>query len=111
MSVGEAGPPCRALSLANIGEREQKERQGQRTGRVGGLAGTDAGTLIGHLRGGMSRDDVKEIGEMLDESEAALIVVEETTIERAIEEETRRAKSSMKKQAEATEMERAIDAM
>jgi uncharacterized membrane protein len=80
---------------------------------VSGLAGAGAGALIGHLRGGMSRDDVKEIGEMLDESEAALIVVGETTIERAIEQETRRAKKSMKKQveAEAKEMERAIDAM
>ena len=80
---------------------------------VSGLAGAGAGALIGHLRGGMSRDDLKEIGEMLDESEAALIVVGEATIERAIEEETRRAKNSMKKQvqAEAKEMERAIDAM
>lgn len=80
---------------------------------VSGLAGAGAGALIGHLRGGMSRDDVKEVGEMLDESEAALIVVGEATIERAIEQETRRAKKSMKKQveAEAKEMERAIDAM
>jgi uncharacterized membrane protein len=80
---------------------------------VSGLAGAGAGALIGHLRGGMSRDDVKEIGEMLDESEAALIVVGEATIERAIEQETKRAKKSMKKQveAEAKEMERAIDAM
>jgi uncharacterized membrane protein len=80
---------------------------------VSGLAGAGAGALIGHLRGGMSRDDVKEIGEMLDESEAALIVVGETTIERAVEEQTRRAKKLMKKQveAEAKEMERAIDAM
>jgi uncharacterized membrane protein len=80
---------------------------------VSGLAGAGAGALIGHLRGGMSRDDVKEVGEMLDESEAALIVVGEATIERAIEEETKRAKNSMKKQveAEARETERAIDAM
>ena len=78
---------------------------------VSGLAGAGAGALIGHLRGGMSRDDVEEIGEMLDESEAALIVVGEATIERAIEEETRRAKNSMKKQVEAKEMERASDAM
>jgi uncharacterized membrane protein len=80
---------------------------------VSGLAGAGAGALIGHLRGGMSRDDLKEIGEMLDESEAALIVVGEATIERAIEEQTKRAKRAMKKQveADAKEMERAIDAM
>ena len=80
---------------------------------VAGLAGAGAGALIGHLRGGMSRDDLEEIGEMLDESEAALIVVGEATIERAIEQETKRAKQAMKKQveADAREMERAIDAM
>ena len=80
---------------------------------VSGLAGAGAGALIGHLRGGMSRDDLKEIGEVLDESEAALIVVGEATIERAIKEQTRRAKKAMKKQVEANakEIEKAIDAM
>ena len=78
---------------------------------VTGLLGAGAGALIGHLEGGMSRSDLKEIGEMLDESEAALIVVGEATIERAVEEATRRAKREMKKEvrADAREMERAID--
>ena len=78
---------------------------------VSGLAGAGAGALVGHLRGGMSNSDLREVGEMLDESEAALIVVGEATIERAVEEATRRAKKEMKKEvrAEAKEMERAID--
>src|ERR687897_1244728 len=78
---------------------------------VGGLLGAGAGALIGHLEGGMSRSDVKEVGEMLDNSEAALIVVGEATIERAVEEATRRAKKEMKKEsrADAREMEKAID--
>jgi uncharacterized membrane protein len=78
---------------------------------VTGLLGAGAGALIGHLEGGMSRSDLKEVGEMLDESEAALIVVGEATIERAVEEATRRAKREMKKEvrADAREMERAID--
>jgi uncharacterized membrane protein len=78
---------------------------------VSGLAGAGAGALIGHLEGGMSRSDLKEIGEMLDESEAALVVVGEATIERAVEEETKRAKKEMKKEvrADAREMEKAID--
>ena len=59
--------------------------------------GAGAGTLIGHLRGGMSNSDLKVVGEMLDDSEAALIVVGEATIERAVEEATRRAKKEMKK--------------
>ena len=78
---------------------------------VTGLLGAGAGALIGHLEGGMSRSDLKEVGEMLEESEAALIVVGEATIERAVEEATRRAKREMKKEvrADAREMERAID--
>jgi len=78
---------------------------------VSGLVGAGAGALIGHLRGGMSNSDLKEFGEMLEESEAALIVVGEATIERAVEEATKRAKKEMKKEvrADAREMEKAID--
>jgi uncharacterized membrane protein len=78
---------------------------------VSGLVGAGAGALIGHLRGGMSNSDLKEVGEMLDESEAALIVVGEATIERGVDEATRRAKRELKKEvrADAREMERAID--
>jgi uncharacterized membrane protein len=78
---------------------------------VGGLVGAGTGALIGHLHGGMSRKDLKEVGEMLDESDAALIVVGEATVERAVEEQTKRAKKEMKKEvrADAREMEKAID--
>ena len=75
---------------------------------VGGLLGAGAGALIGHLEGGMSRSDLKEVGEMLDNSEAALIVVGEATVERAVEAATKRAKKEMKKEvwAAAKDMER-----
>jgi uncharacterized membrane protein len=78
---------------------------------VGGLLGAGAGALMGHLEGGMSRQDVKEVGEMLDDSEAALIVVGEETLERAVEDATKRAKRDLKKEirADAREMERAVD--
>jgi uncharacterized membrane protein len=78
---------------------------------VGGLLGAGAGALIGHLEGGMSRSDVREVGEMLDNSEAALIVVGEATLERAVDEATERAKRDLKKEirADAREMERAVD--
>src|SRR4051794_28894548 len=78
---------------------------------VSGLVGAGAGALIGHLRGGMSDSDLKEVGEMLDGSEAALIVVGEETIERGVDEATKRAKREIKKEvrADAREMERAID--
>jgi hypothetical protein len=55
----------------------------------------------------MSDSDLKEVGEMLDESEAALIVVGEVTVEDA----TRHAKKEMKKEvrADVKEMKKAID--
>jgi uncharacterized membrane protein len=79
---------------------------------LSGVIGTAVGAVIGHLWGGVSRSDLKEIGEMLDESEVALIVIGEATIERAVEEETRRAKKVLKRQvrADAKEIEKAIDA-
>ena len=79
---------------------------------VGGLVGAGVGALIGHFEGGMSRADLMEIGETLDESEAALIVVGEATIERAVEEATKRRKKILKKEvrAEAEEIDKAIDA-
>ena len=78
---------------------------------LGGLIGAGAGALIGHLEGGMSREDVREVGELLDNSEAALIVVGEATIERAVTEATERAKKELKKEvkADAREMDKAID--
>ena len=78
---------------------------------VSGLVGAGAGALIGHLEGGISRSELKDIGEMLEGSEAALIVVGEATIERAVDEATKRAKREMKKEvrADAREMEKAID--
>src|SRR5829696_6435334 len=77
---------------------------------VGGLLGAGTGALIGHLRGGMSNSDLKEVGEMLDNSEAALIVVGEATLERAVDEATKRAKKQLKKEvrADAREMEKAV---
>jgi hypothetical protein len=55
----------------------------------------------GHQEGDMSRSDLKAIGDTLDESEAVLIVTGEAAIERAIEEQTKRAKKAMKKEVRA----------
>jgi uncharacterized membrane protein len=78
---------------------------------VSGLVGAGAGALIGHLRGGMSNSDLREVGEMLDESEAALIVVGEATIERGVEDAIEHAKRELKKEvrADARVIEKAID--
>ena len=42
---------------------------------VGGGAGAAIGAVSGHVSGGMRRDDLKELGEVLDEGQAGLIVV------------------------------------
>ena len=78
---------------------------------VSGLLGAGAGALIGHLRGGMSNADLKEVGEMLEESEAALIVIGEETIEQGVDKAVKHAKRDMKKEvrADAREIERSID--
>ncbi len=47
---------------------------------VGGGAGAAIGAVSGHVSGGMRRDDLKELGEVLDEGQAGLIVVYATNI-------------------------------
>jgi hypothetical protein len=49
----------------------------------------------------MSRSNLEEMGETLDEGEAALIVTGEATIERAVEEATERAKKATKEEVRA----------
>jgi uncharacterized membrane protein len=44
------------------------------------VVGAAAGGGIGHALGGMSRKDVKELGQRLDEGEAALIVIGESRV-------------------------------
>jgi len=50
-----------------------------------------AGGVIGHLRGGMSRKDVKELGEDLQAGQAALLVIGESRIEEQLEKSLKRA--------------------
>ena len=47
---------------------------------VGGGAGAAIGAVSGHVSGGMHRDDLKELDEVLDEGRAGLIVVYATNI-------------------------------
>ena len=75
---------------------------------VGGglLAATSAGGAIlgavaGHAAGGMSRSDLKELGESLDNGEAGLIVVGVMDMEARIEESMRRSEKLHKKHLKA----------
>ena len=42
-------------------------------------AGAGIGAIVGHLTRGLSRGDIKDVGEALDKSDAALVVVVATT--------------------------------
>jgi uncharacterized membrane protein len=75
---------------------------------VGGglLAATSAGgavlgALAGHAAAGMSRNDLKELGESLDAGEAGLVVVGVTDMEARIEQAMSRSQKLQKKQLEA----------
>ena len=50
------------------------------------LVGGAIGGVSGHLWRGMSRSDVKELGELIDAGEAALLVVGASTLEKALDE-------------------------
>jgi uncharacterized membrane protein len=57
--------------------------------------------LIGHLEGGIPRDDLKELGEELERGSAAVIVLGESKIEEQLERATERANKLIEKQIDA----------
>ncbi len=64
---------------------------------VGGLVGG----VGGHLRKGMSRGDAKDLGELLDSGEAALIVIGESRLEEQLDKALTRAERSIEKELDA----------
>ncbi len=60
----------------------------------------------------MSRSDLKDLGEALDEGDAALIVIGESKVDEQIEKATKRAKKVIEKEidAEADELKRQVEA-
>ena len=70
--------------------------------------GSLLGAVAGHAAAGMSRSDLKELGESLDEGQAGLVVVGVTDMEARIEEAMRRSEKLQKKQlrADAEALER-----
>ncbi len=78
------------------------------TAVVGGVAGG----VVGHLWKGMSRGDLKDLGEALDDGNAALIVIGESKVDEQIEKAVKRAKKVIEKQidADADELKHAVEA-
>jgi uncharacterized membrane protein len=76
------------------------------------VVGASAGGLIGHLRGGISRGDLKDLGDQLEGGTAAVIVIGESKIQEQLEKAMTRANELTEKQidADADELKREIDA-
>ena len=47
---------------------------------VGAAVGAGIGAVSGHFKGGMSNDDLKQLGAVLDKGEAGLIVIYATNM-------------------------------
>ena len=75
------------------------------------VVGAGAGGLVGHLRKGISRGDLKELGDELEAGTAAVIVIGESKLEEALEKAVARADKLIAKQidADADELKREID--
>ena len=76
------------------------------------IVGASAGGLVGHLSQGISRGDLKDLGDELEAGTAAVIVIGESKIEEQLEKAMTRANKLIEKQvdADAEELEREIDA-
>ncbi len=76
------------------------------------IVGASAGGLIGHLRGGVSRGDLKDLGDELEAGTAAVIVIGESRIQEQLEAAVTRANKLIEKQidADADELKREIAA-
>jgi uncharacterized membrane protein len=62
------------------------------------LAGAAVGAAIGHLSRGLSRSDVKELGDLIDQGEAALLVVGEGKLEEALDKAELKAEKHVAKE-------------
>lgn len=68
---------------------------------VGGVVGG----VAGHLRRGISRGDAKELGDLLEGGEAALIVIGESRVEEQLDKALTRAEKSLEKEIDADSKE------
>jgi uncharacterized membrane protein len=76
------------------------------------VVGATAGGLIGHLRGGVSRGDLKDLGDELEVGKAAVLVIGESKLEEQLEKAMANADKVISQEidADADELEREIDA-
>src|SRR5262245_15043048 len=67
---------------------------------IGGASGAAIGATAGHVAMGMSREDLKDIGELLDAGTSGLVVVAAADVEARVEAALQRGKDIAKKQVQ-----------
>jgi uncharacterized membrane protein len=74
------------------------------------IVGGAIGGVSGHLWRGLSRSDVKELGDVIDGGEAALLIVGESTIEDAVNKAALKAEKHITKElnANAKQVDKAV---
>ena len=74
------------------------------------IVGGAIGGVSGHLWRGMSRADVKDLGDVIDAGQAALLIVGESTIQEAVDKAQLKAKKHITKElnANAKEVDKAV---
>jgi len=80
---------------------------------AGGTLGAGAGAIAGHMVSGMSRSDLKDLGELLDNGTSGLVVVAATNVETMVEDATTRAQHQAKArlQADIDAMKKELDSL
>jgi uncharacterized membrane protein len=80
---------------------------------TGGVLGAGVGTIAGHMVTGMSRSDLKDLGEVLDTGTSGLVAVVAPEVEARVEAATTRAKKRAKVelQADVDAMKKELDAL
>jgi uncharacterized membrane protein len=76
-----------------------------------GVIGGVTGGLVGHFWRGMSRGDVKDLGELIDEGQAALVIVGESKFQQYLDKAFARAQRRVERQikADAKAVEKELD--
>ena len=74
------------------------------------VVGAAVGGVSGHLWRGMSRADVKELGEIIDDGQAALVIVGESKVEQAVDKAALKADKHVAKEldVESKDIDKAV---
>ena len=77
------------------------------------IVGAAAGGGIGHALGGMSRKDAKELGEHLDDGEAALVVIAKSRVQEQLDKALTHAQKTEEReiQADGKELAKELNAL